>query len=578
MGTRLKNVVSFTAVAAGGTATLPHGLNVNGSSVVPDSVFLGDTGFAVTATTATDLTVQNNNAAPADCDVLVEHWHTIERALGLLGTNDSTALSPQPFVGAVGTAGGGGGGFVPQAGPDLVGVAPALRSGRAIFVNPGDATAADDGDWETPKLTISGAIAAIVAAGPPADTQQSIMRWVVYVAAGSYDEDVTIPVTVPHLTLVSMGGVTLGDGDATPSGGSTTPRNLTWEVNGDYMTGGQPANALILANLTPNGLAANWADFYGPGATADTANAGWRISGNVEVKQGATGAAYNTWLPMSFDSVTVEGYTNIATGLSDTGIASAVTLTNCVFVGDFINTANGYLVRADNTLFNQDFGNSNFFTGSAGALSNCKWYSGTWEILYTSGAFLTNCYLSVTTLVAWGNGTGTLTVDDATARAIAALGRTIVPAATAGPLDIRSAGTVLVFGNTDIGAGSGTVYLTPGFQAAAAGASDDKQVPVMSNTTGNDVAIITGISARHNLAAGNGNAVVYEVLVNGAPVSPAMTVSVASDSTTQLGSTADAAFLTSASRISVRAVKGSAIGSGVLNAVVAVRLHVFSKF
>jgi hypothetical protein len=580
MSTRLKNVVSFVAVPAAGTATLAHGLNINNNGVLPDSVFLGAPGFEITATTSTDITIQNNNAAPADCDVLVEHWHTIERAFGQLATGDATALSPQPFVAAVGTAagGGGGGGFVPQAGPNFLGIVPALPSGRAVFVNPGDATAADDGNCETPKLTITGAIAAIVAAGPPATSLEALTRWTLYVAAGCYDEDVTVPVTVPHLTMVSMGGVTLGDGDATTSGGSTTPRNFLWEVNGDYLTAGRPANYLALVTIAPNGLAADWGDFYAVGLSADYASQGWRISGDLTVQQGAGSNYPGAFLPFVLASVFVEGNTNIATGLSDTGIYSAVSLDNCVFVGDFINTANGYLVRANNSLFNQNYNNSNFYTGSAFSLSNCKWYSATWEIQFASGAFLTNCQLYVSTLVAWGNGNTALRVDDVTAQAIAALGRTIVPAATAGPLDIRSSPTELVFGNSDIGAAAGTVFLTPGYQAAAAGAADDRQVPAMPNTAGNDVMIITGISARHNLGAGNGNAVVYEVLVNGSPLSPAMTVSVPSNSTTQLGSSADPAFLTSSSRISVRAVKAASIGSGVLNAVVAVRAHIFTRF
>jgi hypothetical protein len=100
VATQLKNIVRFVNVAIGVPTSLPHSLNIDGRSVVPD--FVGAVGdFTVTAN-ATNVTVTNNGNAPADLDVIVEHWHTIERAFGAAST---TVLVPQPFVLRAGAGG-----------------------------------------------------------------------------------------------------------------------------------------------------------------------------------------------------------------------------------------------------------------------------------------------------------------------------------------------------------------------------------------------------------------------------------------------------------------------------------------
>ena len=107
MATQLKNIVAFTAVGSGALATLPHGLNWAGRDLIPDHLEFDNGDFTFIAATATSVTVRNDGGAPANLNVLVEAWHTFERAFGASGVE---SLSPQPFVGA--TAG------TPVASPD----------------------------------------------------------------------------------------------------------------------------------------------------------------------------------------------------------------------------------------------------------------------------------------------------------------------------------------------------------------------------------------------------------------------------------------------------------------------------
>lgn len=105
-GDVLINIVRFTNVAGGGgTATLAHGLNINDDGKVPDIVFVDNGNFTVTAVTDTDVTVQNNDAAPGNCDVWVEFKYSILRNF----PDALTHLTPNPFIAAAGSSGGGGG-------------------------------------------------------------------------------------------------------------------------------------------------------------------------------------------------------------------------------------------------------------------------------------------------------------------------------------------------------------------------------------------------------------------------------------------------------------------------------------
>lgn len=101
MATILKNRLQFTNIGAGATSTQAHGANLNGTPKIPDHAEVDNGNFAITACDDVNITVQNNGPAAANCAVLVEYWHTIERTFG----NDNIlALPNPPFIPAGGNA------------------------------------------------------------------------------------------------------------------------------------------------------------------------------------------------------------------------------------------------------------------------------------------------------------------------------------------------------------------------------------------------------------------------------------------------------------------------------------------
>jgi hypothetical protein len=107
--TRLKNILRFVGLVDGVPASLPHNLNWNGRAVVPDFVDPSSAGYVISAD-ATNVTITRQPGALANVDVLVESWHSIERAFG---AKQTVALTPQPFV-AAGGNGSSGGSFAPD--------------------------------------------------------------------------------------------------------------------------------------------------------------------------------------------------------------------------------------------------------------------------------------------------------------------------------------------------------------------------------------------------------------------------------------------------------------------------------
>lgn len=108
MATRLHQVLTFPAVAAGGQLAVPHQINWNGRSVIPDLIFPSvDNGeFTVISVTETTMTIRNDEAAVASFSFWLLSLHSIERAFGQVPPPEF--LTPNPFV--TGGAGGGGGG------------------------------------------------------------------------------------------------------------------------------------------------------------------------------------------------------------------------------------------------------------------------------------------------------------------------------------------------------------------------------------------------------------------------------------------------------------------------------------
>lgn len=129
----LKNVVAFANVAAGGQATLAHGLLINGVGAIPDHVEFDNGDFDFVSADATNLMVRNTGTAVASVNALVERWHSIPRAL-LPGVAN---LTPRPFVPAAAAA------AAAQAG--LVRYTPAATGTVNVFVDSVNGNNANDG-------------------------------------------------------------------------------------------------------------------------------------------------------------------------------------------------------------------------------------------------------------------------------------------------------------------------------------------------------------------------------------------------------------------------------------------------
>jgi hypothetical protein len=96
MAERLKNILAVANLAAGASVALPHNLHTqNGRPLAPDIIYIPTPNLEVTASTTESVTLKNNGSAPVDGDVLVEAWHTIERAFNDVADED---LPVKPYV------------------------------------------------------------------------------------------------------------------------------------------------------------------------------------------------------------------------------------------------------------------------------------------------------------------------------------------------------------------------------------------------------------------------------------------------------------------------------------------------
>jgi hypothetical protein len=183
MATQLKNIIAFTNVGIGAQQTVAHGLNIDGRGVTPDKLEFDNGDFSFVGADATNVTIQNDGTAIASCNVMAEHWLTVERTFGPVSV---TTLTPQPFV-VAGAGGGGGGGvaeFLGTTGADVnVGNAAPPAAGEVLKAT--SATTAvwlpdsgvsnplvlqtGDGTVSAPAAYASGAIGHGIANGGTAD-------------------------------------------------------------------------------------------------------------------------------------------------------------------------------------------------------------------------------------------------------------------------------------------------------------------------------------------------------------------------------------------------------------------------
>lgn len=91
----LKSQLSYAGVAPGATATLAHSLSLNSVALQPDAIAIENPDFDYVSSTTTTVTVRNNGPVAADCRILCEFWHSIER---VFGNNATQSLTGKPFI------------------------------------------------------------------------------------------------------------------------------------------------------------------------------------------------------------------------------------------------------------------------------------------------------------------------------------------------------------------------------------------------------------------------------------------------------------------------------------------------
>lgn len=119
--------------------------------------------------------------------------------------------------------------------------------------------------------------------------------------------------------------------------------------------------------------------------------------------------------------------------------------------------------------------------------------------------------------------------------------------------------TVLTWGNANVGAAADTRFLSPGRDnSAVALVVDVTQIPAPRAGT------LRRLYVRHNTAGGNGNSVVYTVLINGAATG--ITVTIPSGAVGQVADLVNTAAVVAGDRISLQLAKALGLAGGGVDA------------
>jgi hypothetical protein len=123
------------------------------------------------------------------------------------------------------------------------------------------------------------------------------------------------------------------------------------------------------------------------------------------------------------------------------------------------------------------------------------------------------------------------------------------------PIAAGAGPAVLAFGDGNIGAAADTRFLGPWFGGQGEVASTSIIEVVMPRA-----GVLRNLFVRHNAATGNGNSVVYTVMLNG--VATALTVTLATGAIGTASDLINTVTVAQGDRIALRAVKAAAIGNG----------------
>jgi hypothetical protein len=294
MATQLKNTLVFTDLAPGATVVLPHGLFIGTNGVLPvtpDIIFLPGPDLSVTAD-AINITLTNDGASELSGSVLVEYWHTIERAFGDVA-NEDLPVKPYIVVGAEDA------GQPPQppfpvplttiiiyartTGSDVTGNGQTIPTAYRTFQRavrdipsitaPGvtyivDITGIDETlpegytlpAWKSPNIAVFG--------GLPAPYSTNLFL-------GGPINILAIPQTVPLVpasdAVINFADVTIGDGSGTTEDLITGLRTMTLNVGrpslaglaGKFLLGA--GFGAVIDSVDPTGTVITYADRFSPG-------------------------------------------------------------------------------------------------------------------------------------------------------------------------------------------------------------------------------------------------------------------------------------------------------------------------
>jgi hypothetical protein len=149
---------------------------------------------------------------------------------------------------------------------------------------------------------------------------------------------------------------------------------------------------------------------------------------------------------------------------------------------------------------------------------------------------------------------GDIGMDVATGRPSGFIGGVNAPLATSSEVTTATSTGILGWGNSSISAGADTRFLDAWYNQAAA------PLVVTGNLVVPKAGTLKNLAVRHNVAAGNGNTVVYTVMKNA--VATAITVTLATNVIVQALDTVNTVAVVQGDIISLRAVKAASIGNG----------------